>query len=114
MTVEEFSNQFDIHYNNIASNSAPPIDLYEKSVFLTKAQLEIVKNYFTPLGNKYQRGFENSSKRRNDLKELIKNHKSTTILTSQKGLSDYSKFFTIPNDTFIIIQESAKVSSTDA
>lgn len=113
MTVEEFSNQFDIHYNNIASNSAPPIDLYEKSVFLTKAQLEIVKNYFNPKGNKYQDGFEQSSKRRNDLKELIKNHKSTTIIPSTNNLSNDSKFFTIPDDTFLIIQESGRVSSDD-
>ena len=68
MTTKEFSNQFDIYYNGIATNSAPPIDLYEKSVYLTDAQLEIVNNYFNPMGNKYQRGFEQSSKRRNDNK----------------------------------------------
>ena len=47
MTSEEFSNQFDVLYNNITSNQAPGLNEYEKSVFLTKAQSEIVKNYFT-------------------------------------------------------------------
>lgn len=35
MTLEEFSNEFDILYNNITSNQAPPLDEYEKSVLLT-------------------------------------------------------------------------------
>jgi hypothetical protein len=37
MSVNEFSREFDILYNNIMSNAAPGIDDYEKSVFLTKA-----------------------------------------------------------------------------
>jgi len=44
MTTKEFSNEFDILYNSIATNAAPGIDLYEKSVFLTKAQDELIKN----------------------------------------------------------------------
>lgn len=112
MTTSEFSNQFDIFYNSIATNAAPAIDLYEKSVYLTKAQLEIVKNYFDPKGNKYGKGFEQSSKRRNDLNQLIRNYKGTTIISSIDGISDDSKFFRIPNNTFIIIQEKALVSDS--
>ena len=43
MTTSEFSNEFDVLYNNIASNAAPGINEYEKSVFLTRAQSEIVR-----------------------------------------------------------------------
>lgn len=110
MTTAEFSNQFDIFYNSIATNSAPSIDLFEKSVYLTRAQLEIVKNYFNPLGNKYQKGFEQSSKRRNDLNQLIRNYKGTIKVSSDQGISDNSIFFRIPNNTFLIIQEKALVS----
>lgn len=113
MTTLEFSNEFDISYNAIATNAAPGVDLYEKSVYLTKAQLEIVKNYFDPNGNKYKKGFEGSSKRRNDLSELVKGAKSTVEITSDNGISENSQFFRIENDTFLIVQESAKVSSTD-
>ena len=56
MTNSEFSNEFDILYNNIMSNQAPGLDEYEKSVFLTKAQDEIVKSYFSPTGNKAMEG----------------------------------------------------------
>lgn len=113
MTVTEFSHEFDIHYNSIATNAAPPLDLYEKSVYLTKAQLELVKNYFNPKGNKYNDGFENSSKRRNDLRELIRSYKTSLEISSDNGIDENSQFFRIPNDTFLIIQERAKVESTD-
>lgn len=109
MTTKELSNQFDIYYNGIATNSAPPIDLYEKSVYLTDAQLEIVNNYFNPLGNKYQKGFEGNSKRRNDLEELVRNHKSTIKVPSNDGISPNSVFFRIPNDTYLIVQEKVLV-----
>lgn len=75
MTIQEFSNEFDILYNNVMSNQAPGLDEYEKSVFLTKAQNEIVKNYFNPKGNKYQEGFDGSQKRQIDFSNLIKNYR---------------------------------------
>lgn len=71
MNNTEFSNQFDVLYNNIMSNAAPGLNEYEKSVFLTKAQNEIIKNYFNPKGNKYQEGFDDSMKRQIDFSELI-------------------------------------------
>lgn len=110
MTVTEFSNEFDIHYNSIASNGAPALDLYEKSVYLTKAQLELIKNYFNPNGNKYREGFEGSSKRRVDLRQLVKPATSTLKFESNSGLSEDSQFFIISQDVFIIVQETAKVS----
>lgn len=58
MTNQEFSDQFDVLYNNITSNQAPGLDEYEKSVFLTKAQNEIVKAFFTPTYNKSRDGFD--------------------------------------------------------
>ena len=71
MTTQEFSNEFDVLYNNIMSNQAPGLDEYEKSVFLTKAQLEILKNYFNPKGNKYGQGFDEIAKRQIDFSTLI-------------------------------------------
>jgi len=113
MTNLEFSNEFDIRYNSIASNAAPNLDLYEKSVYLTRAQLQIIKNYFNPLGNKYQDGFEASSKRRNDLNQLIKGATSVTEINLDEGISTNSQFFRINNDVFIILQEKAEVSNSD-
>lgn len=71
MTNPEFSNEFDVLYNNIMSNAAPGLDEYEKSVFLTKAQDEIIKAYFNPRTNKTQEGFDDSQKRQIDFSMLI-------------------------------------------
>jgi hypothetical protein len=113
MTLTEFKNEFNIHYNAIASQSAPGLDDYEISVFLTKAQEELIKNYYNPDGNKYKEGFESSEKRRVDLKELVKSDTSTTIITSFDGLSSDSKFFVIPNDVFLLIYETAILDTGD-
>lgn len=113
MTTVELSNEFDIHYNSIAGQSAPGIDSYEKSVFFTKAQLELIKNYYDPLSNRKQKGFESTEKRRIDLEELVKDFKSTTQVTSSKGIDINSKFFSIPNECYLIINERVSLKSTD-
>lgn len=71
MDRQEFSYRFDILYNNISSNAAPGLNEYEKSVFLTKAQDELVKNYFNAKGNKYREGFEETEKRKMDFSTLL-------------------------------------------
>jgi len=113
MTTAELKNEFLIHYNAIATNSAPGLDDYEISVFLTKAQLELVKSHYNPAGNKYNDGFENSEKRRVDLRELIVNHLSTTEINDPHKLSPDSQFYVIPNDVFLIVQEFARVTGND-
>lgn len=72
MTVEEMDDMFEVLYNNITSNQAPGLNAYEKSVFLTKAQDEIVKNYFNPKskGNNTQDGFDANQKRQIDFSML--------------------------------------------
>ena len=83
MTLSEFSKEFDILYNNIMSNQAPGLSEWEKSVFLTNAQLEILKNYFNPAGNKYQQGFDDSSKRQIDFSNVIETKKLDVYVPSQ-------------------------------
>lgn len=65
------SNEFDVIYNNITSNQAPGLDEYEKSVFLTKAQDELVRQYFSPETNKSNAGFDDSKIRQADFSTLI-------------------------------------------
>lgn len=105
MNTQEFSNSFDVLYNNIMSNAAPGLNEYEKSVFLTKAQEEIVKNYFNPKGNKYQEGFDGSAKRQIDFSGLISVAEATT--TSLSPTFDVrAKVYQLPEDLFLIINES--------
>ena len=113
MTNQEFRNQFDISYNAIASNSAPGIDDYELSVYLTKAQIELVKNYYDPLSNRKQKGFETTEKRRRDLNQLVKDYKTTDIISNDSNIDLQSKFYIVPNDLFLIVNEKAKITSED-
>ena len=109
MTNQEFSNEFDILYNNIMSNAAPGLDEYEKSVFLTKAQDEILKNYFNPKGNKYTEGFDDSEKRQIDFSMLIKYKSIKTIFALIEGqLGDIT--VSLPNDIFFILNETVNVT----
>lgn len=105
MDHTEFSNGFDVLYNNIMSNAAPGINEYEKSVLLTKAQDEVLKNYFNPKGNKYQEGFDGSAKRQIDFSGLI-SVREGTLLNGQTGFDLRAKIYRMPEDVFLIINET--------
>lgn len=92
MTCEEFSNEFDLFYNNIMSNQAPGLNEYEKSVFLTKAQDDIIKKYFTLKGNKYNENFDGSIKRNIDFSKLYNTFSLSSIsLGQQQNIHDFLK-----------------------
>ena len=114
MTLQEFNTNFDLLYNNIASNQAPGLDEYEKSVFLTNAQLELVKNYFNPKGNKYQEGFDQSPKRQLDFSTIT----DLLVYSPKNALSKVTKFnedsivFRYNDNFLFIIQELATVTDS--
>jgi hypothetical protein len=108
MTTQEFSNEFDVLYNNIMSNQAPGLDEYEKSVFLTKAQLEILKNYFNPKGNRYGQGFDENAKRQIDFSTLITVAKPPQY-TPEGGyvkFDDRSQLYKMPQDILLMLNET--------
>lgn len=109
MTASEFSNQFDLLWNNIASNQSAGLNEYEKSVFLTKAQNEIVKNYFNPKSNTKQEGFDATAKRQADFSMLIKTHQQSigADRTTDVGVAfdPRSYIVSFPKDLFIIVNE---------
>ena len=114
MTLEEFNTNFDLLYNNIASNQAPGLDEYEKSVFLTNAQLELVKNYFNPKGNKYQEGFDQSPKRQLDFSTIteLQVYNITDALTNVVKFNEDSIVFPYNDNFLFIIQELATVTDS--
>ena len=72
MTIKEFSDEFDILYNNINSNQAPGLNDYEKSIFLTKAQEELILSYYSNIRNKFGEGVDSTHNRNYDFSSLIK------------------------------------------
>ena len=110
MTNPEFSNEFDILYNNITSNQAPGLDDYEKSVFLTKAQEDIVLAYYT---GKNESGdyFEGSEEVRQYLYTLIQDIEPDRLQDVEDyGISNNSKFFQVKDiDYLYILSEYVQV-----
>lgn len=112
MTNQEFSNQFDVLYNNVMSNQAPGLDEYEKSVFLTKAQNELVLSYFNPKGNKYVEGFDGNARRQIDFSMLMRVYTDNSPVTGgnydprTSGVVKVS----LPDNVLVFVNESLQVN----
>lgn len=118
MTTQEFSNEFEVLYNNIMSNQAPGLDEYEKSVFLTKAQEELVRDYFNSRNVKNAQGYDDSQKRQYDFSTLLSGAElydcadniralSTSELIAFNPIFDNrSRVYLAPSDLFLAINES--------
>lgn len=117
MTTQEFSNEFEVLLNSFASEQSNVVldlhfDEYEKSVFLTKAQEDLVISIYDGK-NPYDDSFEKTEEVRRSLGSLIKTYtisQEKSIDTS--GLTHTSKFYAIPNDLWFITYESATISDT--
>lgn len=115
MTNEEFSNEFD---TLIGTNVVPKsfgqggasleFDEYEKSLFLTKAQEDVVRALYN--GTLTGESFEKTEELRRELSSLIKTY-STSDKLLKDGISVDSYFFAIPEDVWFITYEA--VTSLD-
>lgn len=118
MTTEEFSNGFDVLVNSYSVNL--PIGMedthtmtfneYEKSIFLTKAQQELVINLYNGK-NIYGDSFELTEELRRYLDGLVKTKVYNTSEDAEDGLTKssespkYSTFFELPEDLAFITME---------
>lgn len=111
MTVDEFSNEFDTLLNSysiaLPTGITDPIalDEYEKSVYLTKSQEQIVIGLYT--GKIDGDSFESTEEIRRYLSNLVQTFETNEKLTGYLGLSRTSMFFRIPKDVWFITYESA-------
>lgn len=116
MSVEEMDNMFDVLYNNITSNQAPGLNAYEKSVFLTKGQDEILKNYFNPKskGNTTQDGFDGNAKRQVDFSMLTSvETKSSDFENPLFDTRENTKSVGLPSKLMFAINEVVEVTRND-
>ena len=118
MTCQEFSDQFDVLYNNITSNQAPGLDDYEKSVFLTKAQTDILLSYYYPVLNKTAAGFDGSPRRQIDFSNLLVVEKFTDFsdITNKLDFHDNTQsvdWGELAYSALVIINEHVTVTRND-
>lgn len=120
MTREEFSNSFDVSLNSYKNNPNfgnsfdsvnIALDEYEKSVFLTKAQEEVIINLYNGK-NIYGDSFESTEEIRRYLDSLVKTttYQATDSVEDVTKLSNSSMIFPLPNDIAFITLEQIKYS----
>ena len=100
MSVDEFSVEFDILYNNIQSSQAPGLNLLQKSIALTQAKEDVVKQLYSGGAGPY----ESSEEVTQYLRMLTKQ-----IDYSVEG-EDVQQFnFELPDDIWYIVYEQAAI-----
>jgi len=120
MTTQQFSDEFDILTSSQAIlkefglTQGIELDEYEKSVFLSNAQEEIVRNTYEGLTVKGE-SFEETEIKRRYLDKLIKQQTviSTVVISSDEKIDTTSVFFELPTDVMVITNEQLEVSSDD-
>lgn len=115
MTIEEFSNEFDTLLNSYSTTgefgkvlNTIELDEYEKSVFLTKAQEEIVLDMYNGK-NPFEDSFEKTEEVRRYLSDLVQTYKTSTLEEDIIGISKSSKFFKLPEDLWFITYEEVNL-----
>ena len=124
MNVEQFSNEFDTLLNSFSKShlfgedesfADIRVDEYEKSVFLTKAQKELVIGYYSGQ-NTYNFSFEEKEIIREALDALVQTITPDPIgnIPSSKHLIDDRRkmyFYRLPANLLYIVFEEVKFSS---
>ena len=121
MTIDEFSDGFDVLLNSYNSKTpfgdSPSVgivlDEYEKSVLLTEAQDQIVIELYTGR-NERRASFEKTEELRTYLRPLIRTHICEEVNVSSAKLCEESKLFKLPPDNLFITYESATLDDSKA
>lgn len=117
MTTKEFSDAFDVLLNSYSTQmnliDSMAINEYEKSLFLTQAQEQLIIELYTGRSDKGA-SFEMTEELRLSLKGLIKTATLSKSDSDFKGISKYSKFFILPPDVLFITYEVATLEDESA
>lgn len=112
MNKDQFSIEFDVAYNNITSNASPPLNGLEKSMFLTKAQNELLLVYYNGLNGRYT-SFEATEESRRYLDSLVVSNAELT-LKSTESIEGYKLYiFNKPKETHSVIDSLGNAITID-
>ena len=121
MTTEEFSNEFDTlvssyrrfkDFDDRELLDSLEFDEYEKSVFLTKAQEELITSYYSGRNSTLD-SFEKTEEVRRYLSSLVRTAEVSPSNNqgNYKQLVSNSQVFDLPSDVWFITYESAKLGT---
>lgn len=108
--VNEWSLEFDLLYNNITSNKAPGLTLYEKSVFLTRAQENtIIALYKGLLGDPFESTEETTAYLDSLVKQADCELADPSDITLYRVLAD-STLYKLPKDVLFRTLEGCTIT----
>lgn len=115
MGISEMSNLFDLLFNNITSNQAPGLNEWEKSLFLTEAQDDIIRSHFSPKSNIVQEGYDDSAGRQTDFSMITVTKSYSECKWGEQGdtIDSRSRNFLFPDDSFFVINEVLRFKRYD-
>ena len=104
--------EFSTLFNNIMSNQAPGLNDYEISVFLTKAQDEVVKNRVSARsrGNVLQLGFDDSQKRQIDFSGLVRTVSPSAYTGAITKIDSRSTAYGLPQGILVLLNETVSIT----
>lgn len=119
MTLSEFSDGFDTlvgsyrrfkDFDRLEILDSIEFDEYEKSLYLTKAQKEIVISLYDGK-NHFGDSFESTEEIRRDLDRLVRTaYYNISDAVRYAGIENYSKVFKVPEDMMFIIYEQIRLA----
>lgn len=114
MNISEFSNEFSVLLNSFGLTPNIVLDEYEKSVFLTQAQEELIIEAYSGRNPQFGGSFEETEELRTYLSTLVQTRTFTDkdAVTFLTGLTPYSVMFTRLGVMWFITYESAKLEDS--
>lgn len=113
MSPQEILNEFDLLYNNLSSNSAPPLDPYEISVLLTKAQEELVISYYNGYNSRLI-GFESTEETSEYLSRMVKELTYSQFVSEEDNVMGFKRYIVDkPEKLFFIVREYTTANKND-
>lgn len=110
MTIADAHIQLNLRIDKIDSNAYDQLQPEEIDVYLNLAQRRFVKERFEPRSNAHQVGFEQTVKRIEDLRHLLKEQALDTVYSSLVTIEGtHTDIASFPGDYFLPIKGSAVV-----
>lgn len=111
MNLKEFSDGFDTLVGSYIAdvvqgkeNNSISFDEYEKSLFLTEAQEELLLSYYN--NDIIRQSFEATEEMRRYLDTLVETYATTRQVSNMKAISSNSYFYDLPQDLWFIVYEA--------
>lgn len=102
---KQMYDDFQLVYNNLASNLAPGLDIFEISMYLTKAYFSFVEGMY----NQYEKS-ESARKALIDLVNTIRLNPYTFPNSAAVRITDKSTFFKLPDNVLHVVYEAVTLN----